>query len=487
MDSMPKKEMITISVKDLILYILSKWKVLLICLIAGALVLGAYSGYKSLKSSGSDPLETKAERIAESLNESEKARAMNNAITIAHYLHEYENYSAYNEKSVFQNLNPSNMKVRTLTYYLDTPAGSGSEDAEAGFVNAYRFNLTDEAFNKEVAEAFGIPEEEAFYYYDTLLRIKIDQEQPIDQDVLVIQIYHNDEEFLDKMAGAVQKRVEKFANEVKTAEPAHSIKLISDTVSNSPGLYIYENQEKNVSMIRTMIQDLGKLTDSISGDELVYTKYLLTQVYDGDYVGIAFDNMESEESAAPKLKISKKYVLVGAVGGLAAAALVILLIYLLKRVLRGYGDMEYIYGIPVLGTYDDPQSSKKHRFILDRWLWSLRVKRKSQDYEGCVELISKKLSLMAKNNDVKNICIAIGPSVRTDKGFLDDVIKRTNDLSITVADNILRNAEAINKLFDADGVVLLEQMDGSALSEISEECRLCAGNNIKILGAIVAE
>ncbi|MBE6016198.1 MAG: hypothetical protein E7233_01130 [Lachnospiraceae bacterium] len=488
MESMPKKEMTTISVRDMIIYILSKWKILIVCLVLGAVVLGAYSGYKSLKNTGEIALEKRGEKLEKTLSEGEKGKAMNTAVTIAHYLNQYGNYAEYSARSEFQKLDPSSVKVRTLTYYLDSKeSGTMKESDVAGFANAYRFNLVDELFEQEVAEAFGIPVEEAFYYYDKTVRVRIDEERPIDESVFVVNIYHTDDEFLDKMSEIVKSRIERYSAEVSKAAPDQSVRFISEITSKSNGSYVYDTQEKNVSTCKTLVSDLEKITNALSGDELVYTKYLLTQVYDGEYTSIAFANMGEEEAKAPKLHISKKYVLIGAVGGLFAAALIVLLVYLLSHRLRGYNDMEYIYGIPVLGTFDDPKTVKKNSFILDKWLRSLRLRRKSQDYEGSVKLIAVKLKLAAKNNGIGNICIAVGPSVSTDVKFLEDIKQNTEEIKVSVAEDILRNADAIDKLFDVDGVVLMEQMDKSRLSEISEECRLLAGNNIRIIGAVVAE
>ena len=160
----------------------------------------------------------------------------------------------------------------------------------------------------------------------------------------------------------------------------------------------------------------------------------------------------------------------------------------MKGVVRCYDDIEYTYGIQVLGTYDDPKTAEKeHKLGLDKWLKSLRIKRKSQGREESAGLLAMKLQLVAKNNEVNDICVAIGPDVDTDIEFVEEVASRVEGANITVASNILRNADAIKKVLDADGVVLLEQKDKSRFSSIDEERVMCAGNNIPLLGVIVAE
>ena len=482
---------ITVSIKDMLLYLCSRWRVLIIWLIIGAVLGGAYSGYKSLKSGNA----AKSASVYENMSETDKKSAQINTTTFIHYMNQFDFYSAYSENSLFQKLNPETAKVGVLTYFIESSDESALLD---NIVRTYAANVTDDAFAADVAEAFGIPKEEAFYYYDGIVRvgdtvtIKTTENKTTTEVTglinppLIIRVYGADDEFVLKMMEAVKASVERLNESVTKSAGIHNVELISETVKKNDDTYIFDRQEAYVVNMREVTESSELLKEELDNDMLAAVEYLISEQYEGEYIDYVFPG--SSEESGGSFHISKKWVIIGAIGLLILAALVIIIKYLAKGVVRCYDDIEYTYGIQVLGTYDDPKTaSRAHKLGLDKWLKSLRIKRKSQDRDSSAALIARKLQLLAKNHGVQNVCVAIGPDVDTDESFMNDVIERAEGINVTVAPNILRNADAINKVLEADGVVLLEQMDKSRFSSIDEERVMCAGNNIRILGAIVAE
>lgn len=480
---------VTVSIRDILLYLCSRWRVLLIGLLIGAVLGGAYSGYKSLKSAPSAYSAKEAEAAFEKLSETEQAIVQNNVTTLIHYLNQFDYYSAYDEKALFQKLNPESARVCVLTYFID----SLDEKTDSNtMIRLYESSLINDRFMDDVADTFGISRDDVFYYYDGIVRIGDDSTTTTNQagnlgsSALVIRVYGENDEFVKKMTKIVKDSVDRIGELQKKG--LYSVNLINETIRQNTGTFIYDRQEMIVTSRKTVLKNINDLKGSLDGDVLDAVEQMLREQYDGKYADIVFPEMVEEVSGGSSFHISKKWVVVGAAGLFIIALIVILIKYLLKGVIRCYDDIEYTYGIQVLGTYDDPKTaSKEHKFVLDKWLKSLRIRRKSQDRESSVALIAKKLQLLARNHDIKNICVAIGPDVDTDETFISDVIKKTEGINVTAAYNILRNADAINMMLEADGVVLLEQMDKSRFASIDQERVMCSGNNIRILGAIVAE
>ena len=71
MEKTSERTNVTVSIKDMILYLCSKWRVLIIWLIIGAIIGGAYSAFKSLESADTADYENYAASIFEKMSDTD--------------------------------------------------------------------------------------------------------------------------------------------------------------------------------------------------------------------------------------------------------------------------------------------------------------------------------------------------------------------------------------------------------------------------------
>ena len=60
-------------------------------------------------------------------------------------------------------------------------------------------------------------------------------------------------------------------------------------------------------------------------------------------------------------------------------------------------------------------------------------------------------------------------------------------IAVTILDNVLYNAEAMEKLENEKGVVLVEKAGSTLYNEVSKEIELLTRQDIAVLGGIVVE
>ena len=497
-----EKTGIAVSVRDIFWYMLCSWRVLLIWLIVGAVVLGAYSGYKSYKASGSAGLEEQATAIMAGMSEADMATARNYSSAYVHYLEMYEYYAEYTEKSVFEKLDSSDARVKTLTYLIS--ADDGSDADISGITSAYRTNIINDSFAQDVADAWNISVDEAFYYYDGVVRVG-DESSLLDSNnyanvyvsnldsantALIISIYGENDEFVEKMADVVKKSVEDLKETIENGTAEYTMTLAAEYIGKANDTYIYDRQEEYAKNAMDILNSGSYLSENLTGLMPTVVAYLVSQSYDGPYFSLAFPGVSLEGGKA-SVSISFIWVIIGAIIGVIAAILVMLIKYLGKAVIRSYSDIEYTYGVSVLGTMADPAAgAKRHKSRLDKWLWTRRMGHRIQTLEDAAALAAAKIALMAQNAGVRNVCIAAGEDVLDADKLTAEIVKQAETdgtVQITAAMDLLKKAEASKAVKESQAVVLLEQIDRTKFSHMDETLILLGNGDIKVLGAIVAE
>ena len=501
MNNNSEKVGIAVSVRDLFWYILCRWRVLIICIAVGAIVLGAYSGYKSVRNGGS--LQEQAENIMSGMSAMDLANAQNNATTFIHYLNMYEYYSKYDEKSLFQKLNPSSAMVRTLVYHVK-PVGDTIEDPST-IINAYKNGIKNDALAEKVAGEWGISKDDAFYYYDGIVTVsgmdsisenptdvsneKNDSRADLESEYsFTVYIYGEDEEFTERMGSIVKENITELASDIAEKNGEHTLTLVSEQNGRSDGTYLYEKQEEKVTQTKFLLASANELAAALDENMLTAVKYLLKEQYDGDYIDVLFPG--GLETSGSGFKISKKLAAAGALLGLILAVIIIILKYLAKGVIRNYSDLEYTYGVQVLGTYEEQNAAaKRHKTALDRALWKKRLGHGIRTYEESIDLIASRIELAAENCKFTKVCLAFGEEIKDNESFAKDVMDRLQNKGVTVtaAPNVLRNAAAGKSLSDAQTVAVVCQTDRTKFARIDEMFTMCDSNKITVLGMIVAE
>ena len=139
--------------------------------------------------------------------------------------------------------------------------------------------------------------------------------------------------------------------------------------------------------------------------------------------------------------------------------------YIFNSRIRVNDGLQDLYGIPQIGVV--VKDSKKKLF-LDRWVNGLRHYGKREfTAEQSMELVFAAIKIAAAKNGQNSICLM--------------------GLSVTILNNVLYDAEAMEKVSAAQGAVLVEKAGSTLYNEIVAELELLKRLEIPVLGGITVE
>ncbi|MGI6071389.1 MAG: hypothetical protein ACOX75_00040 [Lachnospiraceae bacterium] len=456
-----KKFYTEISLYNLFMYICQRWRSIIVCMIAGAVIAGGFSLYMSL-------LKEKPVLAIEEKRMEELAQIASQAERYASYI---EKQQEYNEKSPFQKLDAFNLKRKRIVFYVPQSDNFFETDRSiATIVTAYSALIWDNALCEELRAIFGMDESDPMFYED-IVSCAIDYEN----GVVTYTIDGNDEKTVDRIAVALEKAVAGLNHQLSIDGLEHTIVKIGEqtNIINDPG--VLKKQQDNINRVSQFDKDLKELEKAVKKDELNY------------YNSLRGIEKKEAEKASPRFDI--KSVVLGLVAGLVVAAFLIAVKGNFQDTMKSRNDMGD-FGIDLLGSFDeDTKFYKKRRTRLDRKIRNVRNKAKKRpSYEDTMDIIATKIELAADVKSRKSVCLAIGSAVESGLQFVDDIKERLKGKTDIVAvRDILGKSSDLREMVESDCVVFVEQVDKSKNENILARRRMCDKYGVDILGAIVLE
>lgn len=161
--------------------------------------------------------------------------------------------------------------------------------------------------------------------------------------------------------------------------------------------------------------------------------------------------------------------------------------YIFNSRIRVNDGLQDLYGIPQIGVV--VKDSKKKLF-LDRWINGLRHYGKREfTAEQSMELAFAAIKIAAAKNGQNSICL-MGCNLGAGADKVCEGLKAALEkegLSVTILNNVLYDAGAMEKVSAAQGAVLVEKAGSTLYNEIVAELELLKRQEIPVLGGITVE
>ena len=159
--------------------------------------------------------------------------------------------------------------------------------------------------------------------------------------------------------------------------------------------------------------------------------------------------------------------------------------YIFNGKLRASDELQNLYHIPQMGLI--VKDSKK-KLLPDKWVDNLRNhgKRKFTPAQS-MELAVAAVKIAAVKNGLDYVCL-MGCNLAEGADNVCESIKQAlekEQIAVTILDNVLYNAEAMEKLENEKGVVLVEKAGSTLYNEVAKEIELLTRQDIAVLGGIV--
>lgn len=487
-----------IDLLDMIADILSHWKGLLVALIVGAVLMGGFSYVKSYREAQNaqpiveeetdDVVDKKLEQLEEDLDDSQKAAVL----TTIEDEKEYAAKKKYTEESVYMQLDPFQVTQIQLSYQIEP----GEDSRTLGLGAAYNAVIDNIGLYDWIEKETGI----ASAYAKELIWVQTSSTTPFTNgedvgmfgtDSITIKIMQADEKSCKKIADAVKSYVEKQKELLEEEVGTHELVLLSETAGTMMNSDLLNRQIDYGNDITGMRSTIATSKAGFDEDQVQYYNLLTKKEGHDKLLVEKEETQEDTDAEQPQIavtpSVSIKYVLLGAVLFAFVYAGVLFLIYIFNTKIRVSDELQTLYHIPQIGTVVKDSGKK---FIVDKWVDGLRHYGKRKfSAEQSMELAFAAVKIAAAKNELSNICLMgcnLGAGVGTVCEGLKAALEKEG-IAVTVLDNVLYNAEAMEKVDAMTGVVLVEKAGSTLYNEIASELALLKRQEIAVLGGIIVE
>lgn len=481
-----------IDLLDMIADILSHWRGMIVALVLGAVLLGGVGYMRSFQTAQSAQqqesvvqdeatVQAQLSRLEQSLDD--KSRAM--VLTVVDDEKEYDLKKTYSENSIYMQLNPLQTVQTELIYQVQT--ADGSLDGQLGAI--YTSLLNNVGVYDWVAQQTEI---EAGYVGELIsaetvssLTIQWQQAMSLGTNCVKVSILQSDTEACQKLAEAVKTYISEEQKQLNNELGQHALVLVSETTGFVMNKDLMDEQIKCRNEMASLQSTIATAKVGFTEEQKQYYELLTWEK--AEHSEQPAQNVTTEVESKPTPTISKKYVLLGAVLFAFAYAVVICMVYIFNTRLRETDELQSIYGIPQIGLVIRESGRK---IFLDKWVDSLRHygKRKFTT-EQSMELAFAAIKIAAVKNGLNNICL-MGCNMSAGADKVCESLKAAlekEQISVSVLDNVLYDAEAMEKMDAMQGAVLVEKAGSTLYNEVAGELELLKRQDITVLGGIIVE
>ena len=483
-----------IDLLDMIADVLSHWRGMIVALVLGAVLLGGVSYTRSFRTvqiaQQQEPVVQDEATVQTQLSQLERnldAKSQAVVLTVLDDEKEYDLKKTYSENSIYMQLNPLQAAQTELIYQVQT--ADVSMDGQLGAL--YTSLLNNVGLYDWVAQQTGI---EAGYVGELISAEPVScltipsKEMTLGTNCVKVSILQSDTEACQKLAEAVKAYISEEQKQLNNELGQHVLVLVSETTGSVMNKDLMNDQIKCRNEIASLQSTIAATKADFTEEQKKYYELLTWEEAEhSEQPEQPAQNVTAEENPVPTPAVSKKYVSLGAVLFVFVYAVVICMVYIFNTKLRVSDELQSIYGIPQIGLVVRESCRK---VFLDKWVDSLRHYGKRKfTAEQSMELAFAAIKIAAVKNGLNNICL-MGCNMSAGADKVCESLKAAlekEQIGVIVLDNVLYDAEAMEKMDAMQGAVLVEKAGSTLYNEVAGELELLKRQDIRVLGGIIVE
>lgn len=367
----------------------------------------------------------------------------------------------YKDNSVLMQIDP--YKEFNASLELKVDCTSQNIDVHRSILEAYETYMTNGELGQYIADKLSYEIESR--YLNELLVISVDYAK----DTLSVVVKHQSPEACKEIIDIVKIALDVKAAEVGAAKGEHKLLTTGTSVYEAVDIELKEAQQFVLKEIDSVENDLTK-------KEGEYKKW--------------------QQQAEPQLQFTKSKVIkdavkllivVGLVVGVGGAA-VVAFNGLLSGKLLNPEDVKNRFGVRILGILPQGRVRRPFAFI-SRWISKLGgITIKPEEYDGLAKAIGKSIQAeFAGREEAKSWKkVVLAGSVSGDElQKIKDAIALEAAYSVECAPKMLTDLASIDKVSEADIVIIVEKQEKTLIADIQKEVENLKAWNKTVLGAIV--
>lgn len=514
-----------INLIDLIWYICSRWRLLIVAMLLFAVLAGCYRVHKNVANNAAadkqmmELAEDEENSSYDSLTPAEAAAVDNAAI----YAGQYQSFLKYQEESVYINLDPYHENVQILNYTVQVDKGEIAEDgmdanaladllkqSYVSFINSGAaagklmevYKGMEQSAIVELLSAENLNsitdassfQEGSFTSSGDTTTFRVESDSSIDRAYALfkVKVLGNTAEDAGKLAEALDKVLKEYSVTLTETLDQHKITqsdASSSVVVDHNLVSMRQTLQANLINSRTSLNNiLAGFTDA---QNLAYEKLTGNRV---DAVitkeSDATDEEGSEITLLTKVSLTSgliKYIILGLFAGLMLAAVLIAMIYVLVPTLKTTDDITRCFNYYLMADLSCYQKlPKRFGYGIDQFIHRLRY-RDSLTLEEEQRLLATNLKVTCRNEGVSSVYLTSSYHMTDeDAGIIRGLIEALKKENITASygGSIERDAESYERMTDTGAVVYVEKLGTSRFGSLENINAMTARQGVKILGVV---
>ncbi len=465
-----------ISLVDMIFDILLRWRVIVIAMLIGAIVLGGFGYVSSYRAYNAQVAEVEAakKQVEEEMVELKETQ-VHNIHSVLLYEKAYEDALAHMKEDVWMQAKSAQVFKTELTFKVSAATSERTNNIERVYEDAVVSGELKERLArvlKSTTAAVG----------DVYSFVRGTGSLAEGGDTFRVSVSHYEEAICEKLAQEVKDFVEEKSTAFQESLGSHEILVVNESVAEltDTDMWNYQNQ---------YYKDLMNQKNNIDNMKAAFSLYE-RQYYDTLANGEFSDSTEDVPDVTVNPGLSLKYIILGMILGAFVLLFWYFMVYILNGKLRASDNLQDIYNIPQLGQIKGALAKKKLFGFVDNWIISLRDynKRKFTQKEA-IELATAAVKIAASKEGLDAVYM-VGCDLKANALEVCEQMKAQlskENICTEVLNNVLYDAQAMSDLEHAKGVVLLETVGSTLYSEIAQELELLKRQGIHVLGGILVE
>lgn len=444
---------------DLMSYVLSKWKKILVIGV-GVAIFAACFGFAvySLSESDKNVQESTTQIEENSVNLDEESMTLEERLSLHAkstaldaYCNSLEAYEEYLENSTLLDLNPTE-HYKVVMNYVVAAEESGMAQIIA---QTYADSIGTEEFFEKITAVTG---KDLAHAESLVVGIYGNDSQETNNSGIRISFRHNDKNVCEEVERLITAVLKDKYTELQSSVSEHELKLLGAEVLMSSDWSLLSTRKGTVENKAAVSNAMAVLKNNMSKEELQYYR----QSHGLDEVLESTETPVVVETSKPfTLKEMSMYLVLGFGGGVILCALVYCALYVLDAKIRNKRDLETCTGLPVLVTIQEDDTLEMIRVLIESYAQKENVG--SIYVTGTIahgELFSDKWNRLAQDLKEKGILLGLGES-------------------------ILNSPEAYEQCRFSDALLLVEQSGVSKFDAVNEQLQKLGYCDTKLMGAVL--
>lgn len=493
----------TVMLKELLLYILLKWRMIIVFMIIfGALAggIGVVKSYRTARNMQQQQENQDFSQYEEELTETEIQEVKDAVDDYITYDETYNSYKTYSDNSIRMRINPNVVPTEKIVYRI-----SGNRDV-INIIDSYSEMIPNDEICEKIEDSvdWNLEKVELSYISElisvtnshlnsmaisgTLSNVIEENNDEENSGLMTIEIISDGEENCKQMGEIIQEYVTLITADIQQQFGNFSINSVSVNYNEEANSSLLNEQKNCLTEMNNISVLMKNIKSSLSEAQQTY----FTALLDEEIKQLDVDNSNVEGiQNIEEIKIdyiNVKYIIIGFAAGIFIICFCNLCRFLLNKRLMSPAYITEDLKVPVLGMFPSVKTEKKFLGKIDQWLISILGNSQTNiSEEEKMKIVCMEIQRIIQKSNMNKIYIA--STVADDKinVYMEELMNGIDDGScnIEIGNSVLHNSGALKTLIESDGVIFVEKIGESNVDNICHEIQYCNECNINIMGAVI--